>query len=296
MSKQNKALLFALLAVLFWSTVAVAFKTGLKTFHYIHFLFISIAISVLVAFFTLLIQRKLKLLTRISKRDLLIGVFGGMLNPFLYYLMLFKAYSILPAQIAQALNYTWPIVLVLMSVPFLGQKLNLKGFATLLVGFAGVYLIAAQGQPWPLQPAEPFGVILAISTSVIWAGFWIINTKSAVDPVVNLFLNFSTGFLLTLPLALAIPWNYHIPNLAWAAVLYSGFFEMGITFVIWLTAMKLTERTDKISNYVFLSPFISLFFIRLVLKEHIYLTTLIGLVLIISSIFLNRWVNKKVLK
>jgi len=183
-------------------------------------------------------------------------------------------------------------VLVLMSVPFLGQKLNLKGLSTLLVGFAGVYLIAAQGQPWPLQPAEPFGVILAISTSVIWAGFWIINTKSAVDPVVNLFLNFSTGFLLSIPLALIIPWDYHVPMIAWAAVLYSGFFEMGITFVIWLTAMKLTERTDKISNYVFLSPFISLFFIRMVLKEHIYLTTL----LIISSIFLNRWVNKKAIK
>lgn len=293
MQKQTKALLFALLAILFWSTVAVPFKLGLEHFHYIHFLFVTISIAVVVSFITLLVQKKISLLSKLTKKDFLLGITGGVLNPFLYYLMLFKAYSILPAQIAQALNYTWPIMLVLLSIPFLGQHITIKGFGTLLIGFLGVYLIASQGQPWPMQPAEPFGVILAISTSVIWAGFWIINTKSQVDAGVNLFLNFSTGWILTLPLAILVSWNYDIPLKSWLAVSYAGVFEMGITFVIWLTAMKLTERTDKISNYVFLSPFLSLFFIRLFLNEHIYLTTLFGLILIIVSIFLNRWISKR---
>ncbi len=293
MKQQNKALLFALTAILFWSTVAVPFKIGLAHFHFVHFLFITVSIAVLVSFSTLVFQKKIGLLLILSKRDLRIGIIGGFLNPFLYYLMLFKAYSLLPAQIAQALNYTWPIMLVLLSAPFLGQKLNLKGFSVLLIGFFGVYLIASQDQPWPLQPAEPFGVILAISTSIVWAGFWIINTKSSVDATVNLFINFVTSWILTLPLAIYVSWNYSIPLSSWLAVVYSGIFEMGITFVIWLTAMKLTSRTDKISNYVFLSPFLSLFFIHLFLKESIYYTTIIGLVLIISSIFLNRFFTKK---
>jgi len=293
MKNQNKAYLFAFIAILLWSTVAVPFKIGLRHFHYVHFLFITIFIAVLISFGTLIIQNKLNLLKKLSKKEWIWAVIAGFINPFLYYLMLFKAYSILPAQIAQALNYTWPIMLVLLSVPFLGQKLNAKGFGALLIGFAGVYLIASQGHPWPLQPSEPIGVLLAVSSSIVWASFWIINTKLKSDSVVNLFINFSVGLILTLPLAMLIPFDYSVPVVAWIAVVYVGIFEMGITFVIWLIAMKLTERTDNISNYVYLSPFLSLLFIYLILHEKIHFTTLIGLSLIVASIFLNRYFSKK---
>jgi drug/metabolite transporter (DMT)-like permease len=247
---------------------------------------------VMVSFLNLLLQKKLSLFKSLSIKDLMIGIAGGFLNPFLYYLILFKAYSILPAQIAQALNYTWPIILVLLSIPFLGQKLKLKSLATLLLGFIGVYLIASQGNPWQIKLSEPFGVTLAIGSSVVWAGFWIINTRSTLDSSLNLFLNFTSGLLFTLPLLLFFPLDYHVPAIGWIAVTYAGIFEMGITFVLWLTALKLTSRTDKISNYVYLSPFLSLFFIHLVLKEHIHFTTFIGLSLIVVSIFANRWTNK----
>ena len=293
MNNQKKAYLFAFAAILLWSTVAVPFKIGLQYFHYVHFLLITIFIAVCVAFIALIIQKKLNLLKTLNRQQWFWAIVAGFINPFLYYLMLFKAYSILPAQIAQALNYTWPIMLVLLSIPFLGQKINGKGFASLLLGFFGVYLIASQGNPWPLQPSEPFGVVLAISSSVVWASFWLINTKLKADSVVNLFINFLVGLILTLPLALWVPSNYTVPMVGWMAVVYVGIFEMGFTFIIWLSAMKLTERTDKISNYVFLSPFMSLLFIYLILHEGIYFTTLAGLLLIISSIFLTRYFGKK---
>ncbi|HAM97435.1 MAG TPA: EamA family transporter [Marinilabiliales bacterium] len=289
MKNNSKAIFFALLSVLLWSTVAVPFKIGLSHFHYIHFVFITITIAVLVSFVALLLQKKLKLLRILTRKELQLSVFGGFLNPFLYYLILFKAYSILPAQIAQALNYTWPIMLVLLSVPFLGQKLKLKSMATLLLGFMGVYFIASQGQPWPLKPAQPFGVMLAIGSSVIWASFWIINTKSVLDVSLNLFLNFCTGWVLTVPLLFLIPLPANIPIIGWSAAVYSGVFEMGITFIVWLMALKLADRSDTISNFVFLSPFMSLFFIYLILHEQIYLTTLLGLGLIIAAIFIDKW-------
>lgn len=285
MIKQTKALLFALVAIFFWSTVAVPFKLGLQDFHYLHFLFITITIAVVVSFLAILGQGKLGALKNVTKKQWIRGIAGGFLNPFLYYLMLFKAYAILPAQIAQALNYTWPIMLVILSVPFLGQKLNLKSLGSLFIGFLGVYLIASEGSPWPLQPSNPWGVVLAISTSLVWAIYWLINTKSDIDAILNLFINFSTGWLLTLPLALMVSHTYLVSTKSWLAVIYAGIFEMGLTFVIWLTAMRLTSRTDKISNYVFLSPFLSLIFIRLFLHETIYITTVVGLVCIVISVF-----------
>ena len=38
---------------------------------------------------------------------------AGLINPCIYYLLLFQAYDRLLAQQALALNYTWPIVLVI---------------------------------------------------------------------------------------------------------------------------------------------------------------------------------------
>lgn len=293
MKNQKKAYLLAFTAILLWSTVAVPFKIGLKYFHYVHFLAISIAVSFVVLLCTVIFSGKARAIQQLKLKQWKWLVFGGIINPFLYYLMLFKAYSILPAQIAQALNYTWPIMLVLLSVPFLKQSLQAKSLGILLIGFVGVYLIASQGQPWPLQPSEPIGVIIAIATSVVWAVFWIINTKVDTDGVISLFVNFSVGLLLIIPLALAVPFNYEVGVEGWIAVFYTGFFEMGITFIIWLAAMRYTERTDRISNYVFLSPFMSLFFIYLILNERIFATTFLGLALIIASIFLNRFYGSK---
>ena len=59
----------------------------------------------------------------------------GLLNPFLYYLVLFKAYALLPAQQAQPLNYTWAITLSLLAVPLLKQQVRWQEWLALLVSY-----------------------------------------------------------------------------------------------------------------------------------------------------------------
>ena len=113
MEKQKQAYTYAVTAVLFWSTMASAFKVSLRHLDFLDLLFFSSIASVLILFLILLIQNKLSLLKGYSGKDYLRSVMLGFLNPFLYYVVLFKAYSLLPAQEAQPLNYTWSIVLVL---------------------------------------------------------------------------------------------------------------------------------------------------------------------------------------
>ncbi len=280
----KKALSFALVSVGLWSTVAVSFKFALAELHFIHFLFVAVSTALIISVVSLLASGKWRLWKTLKREQWAVGVLGGFLNPFLYYLMLFKAYAILPAQIAQALNYAWPIMLVLLSVPFLGQKLRWNSFLSLLPGFVGVYFIASEGSPWPLQPAEPWGLVIALLSSVVWAGYWLLNKRVQMDAMVGLTLNFASGWVLILPLLFFVPLPVELSAKAGLAALYAGVFEMGLTFLIWLKALRFSSRTDKISNYVFLSPFISLFFIHFVLGEHIYFTTLLGLAMIVASV------------
>jgi drug/metabolite transporter (DMT)-like permease len=83
----------------------------------------------------------------------------------------------------------------------------------------------------------------------------------------------------------------HLPNKSWPAV-YLGIFEMGIPFIFWLKALQLAKYPDRIANAIYLTPFISLIIIHIVLGEKIYPTSVIGLVLIITGIIVQK-INHK---
>ena len=67
---------------------------------------------------------------------------------------------------------------------------------------------------------------------------------------------------------------------------------MGITFVLWLKALKFSATTAKVSNLIYLSPFLSLVFIRFIVGETILLSTLTGLVFIVGGILLQQYIKR----
>ncbi len=83
------------------------------------------------------------------------------------------------------------------------------------------------------------------------------------------------------------PWR-QITTQGWVAVTYVGLFEMGITFVLWLNALKNTNNTARISNLIFASPFISLLLLATIIGEEIHPSTLMGLVLIIIGLVIQQ--------
>ncbi|QGY43900.1 EamA family transporter [Maribellus comscasis] len=288
MKSIEKAYLFAGLSVFFWSTVATSFKLALRGYDFIQLVFYISAVSVLFLFVFIVVQGKLNLIFKQSRKKWLTSMGMGALNPLIYYLVLFKAYSLLPAQIAQPINMVWPIVLALLSVPFLKQKIGWVSFAALFISFTGVVFISSQGGIEGFKQVNVTGVILALITSVLWAIYWILNVRDKRDEVVKLFLNYFFGLLyLTVAVVLFSDFEMELNPSFWAAV-YSGIFEVGITYVLWLKAMNLTTSNAKIGNLVFLAPFISLIFIHFILKEIIYITTFIGLVFIVAGIFVQQ--------
>ena len=293
MKNQSKAYIYAGLTILFWGTSASAFKIGLRHIDYFQLLFIATTTAVLFLFFILLYQKKLILIKQLSIKDYSHSIILGFLNPFLYYTVLFIAYTLLPAQIAQPLNFVWPIILVLLSVPFLKQKLNLKSILALLLSFLGVVIISSEGNIANMKFSNPLGVFLALSSSVIWALFWVFNIKDKRDEILKLFLNFLFA-LVFVTLATLIFSEIKLVSIeGLLAGVYIGLFEMGITFVLWLKALKLVGRTDKISNLIYLTPFCSLVFISIILGEKIFITTLFGLILIISGILIQQAKQEK---
>ncbi len=283
----KKEYIYGLLAIFFWSTAATAFKIALKNIDFIQLLFYSSFISFIILLITLLVQNKFQEIFCFSAKQYATSALVSVLNPFGYYLILLKAYSILPAQIAQPLNYTWPIMLVILSVPFLHQKMTFKNIAAVFISFCGVFVISSQGNIGNFHFTNPFGVALASGSSVVWAMYWIFNVRDKRDEIIKLFFNFLFGTIYIGISVLLFSSFYIKSSEVVLPVIWVGCFEMGFTFVLWLKALQLSKNNAKISNLVFLSPFLSLLFIHLILGEQIYFTTLIGLVIIILGIIVN---------
>jgi len=291
---QSRAYFLALLTVLFWSTVATAFKIALRNLNSIQLLLIANSTSFLIYSLILLLRNKKTSIIPISRKEIALSAFQGFLNPFGYYLVLFRAYSILPAQIAQPVNFIWPVVLMLLSAPLLKQPIRLTGLLALFISFAGVLILSSQGNIRHFRVNEPAGIALAFSSSVIWSLFWILNLRDKRDDLIKLFMSSFFSLILIFILAFATGNLTATGTRPLLAAIYIGIFEMGITFVIWLKALQLSESTVKISNLVYLTPFISLIFIHSILKEKLYFTSVIGLCLIIAGIMIQHIKNDPV--
>ncbi|MGC3835525.1 DMT family transporter [Moritella viscosa] len=280
MKNQKKAMLLGLITVLLWSTVASAFKITLSHFAPIKMVLIASLTSILLLLGIAYQQKKLHLLKQYFVKQPLFYLTLGVINPLLYYLVLFKAYDLLPASQAQALNYTWAITLTLLSVPFLGQKIRKKDWVAILFSYTGALIIATKGDLLGLNFESPLGVVFALLSTLIWASYWIINAKNNNDPIISLLL----GFLLSLPFT-----HFNFSSIEGIlGAIYIGLFEMGISFILWLMAIKLATNTAQVSNLIFISPFISLFLLSAIVGEKIHPSTFIGLVTIIIGLAIQQ--------
>ncbi|MFC1898527.1 DMT family transporter [Candidatus Cloacimonadota bacterium] len=286
MLDQKKAYLLAGFAILFWSTSASAFKITLRYLSTLELLVYSSFTAASALFIFLLKQKRLHLISEYSAKDYLHSLILGFLNPFFYYIILFKAYTLLPGQMAQPLNFIWPLMIVLLSIPLLKQKIRFISILAIFISFFGVIIISTKGNLTTLNFENPLGVFLALFSSIIWAVFFIMNVRDKRDEICKLFLSFAFGFLFTF---IIFAFNFKLPDLnGLLGAIYIGLFEMGITFVIWVKALKLSRTTAQVNNMIYVTPFLALVFLNIFTNEKILTSTIFGLIFIISGIVIQR--------
>ena len=294
MKKNTHSILLALAAVLSWSTVATAFKVALTYLTHFEMLLIASLTSVLIFTIVLTFQHKWELVKQLNGKQWKELAFQGFLNPAAYYLILFKAYDMLPAQVAQPVNYAWPIVLLILLAVFAKQPIPSKKYIGMIISMSGVVMISLGTGQLSGMSVPITGVLLAAFSAFFWAGYWIVNNKHkhSVDAMVSLFGSFVCGSLY---LIVCIPiFGFSVPNLnGLLAGMYVGGFEMAIPFICFGIAMRITSNPTLINQLCYLSPFLSLFFIAMVLHEPIVITTYIGLTLIVAGIVFNEYFVKK---
>lgn len=278
--------------VLAWATVASAFKIALSEIGVPKLLLISSFTALVIFGVDILIKKKVGELVNVFRQPKTLFKYGlmGMLNPVLYYIVLFMAYSMLPAMVAQPLNYSWQILLILLAVPMLGAKVSRRQVAGLVVSFGGIVLISMRAGGGDLASGSILGIVLALMSAIVWATYWTLNSKdeAQIYSSARLFV----AFLFAMPVLViycGVDEGFDMPSMkSILSAVYVGCLEMGITFILWSKALEMATSRAAVTSLTYLSPVISLFILHFVVGEDIRVGSIIGLLLIIAGIvFVN---------
>ncbi|PXV62333.1 threonine/homoserine efflux transporter RhtA [Dysgonomonas alginatilytica] len=290
--ENNKALLYTTIAVLSWSTVATMFKMALRHFSHFEMLLVASLTALIIFGIVMTIQKKWTDLGKVPARQWEWFALVGLVNPVAYYLVLFKAYALLPAQIAQPINYSWPIILLILLAIFAHKPIPKVKYAGMFLSLSGVALISLLSGGIGGQSLPMAGLLLALLSACLWALYWIINNlNKAVDGTIALFLSFLFGSVYLLIASVFVGINLSSAQGLLSSI-YVGIFEMGIPFVFFGLAIRKTNNPALINQMCYLSPFLSLFLIHIILGEQIYFTTYLGLFLIVFGIVFNEYLAK----
>ncbi len=297
---QTKALALGIGTVLMWSTVSSIFKLALNSINAMQLIALALSIASLFLGSYIVYTGKWRILKKLSRADILNILLQGFLL-FAYYFFLFTGYENLPAQIAQPINSTWAFVLVFINAWLVKEMLTKVEFLGMFLAYTGTVIIGIGGARSEsfMEQVSIFGIISIVISTFFMAIYWIVNNKCKASHSISLWGGFAVSAILAnIVLVVQSLMGYNLnwevlQNQTFFAVVYLALFEWGLPFTTWTLALKLTTSVTTMGTLSFFNPFLSLIWISIILDEPILITTIIGLVFIVTGMMTQQKFKRK---
>lgn len=274
--------LLFLFLVLIWGSSWPVMKSGLSyvsplnlTFH--RFLLGSLVLSPLLIFLRKNIPRDKETLLKLLLLGIIYAFQIASINMGLAYEK---------SGVSAMITYTQPLFVFCLAVPFLREKTETSKILGVLIGFCGVAALSVRNLS-SFESFSQFGFLLIIG-AFLWALTTVYYKKllTHVDPLVSSVMQLVVGtgllvFLSSTVEGLSFPFvrSYML------AILYVSIFTTATGLILWIFLLR-EEDATVLSSSSFIIPIVALFFGWLLLGECIELRSILGIVLIITGVYL----------
>src|SRR3989344_2445150 len=283
--KINKGYLYASLASLLWASTAAVSKLLLAHLDNLQVLFFSTLFASISLLIISLVQGKFAVIKTYTLKDYGIFALMGFIGVFLYRFFLQAALLLMPAQEAFIINYTWPIMVVIFAWIILKEKMTWKKVVALLMSFIGVIIVTTKGD-FSILNFSIGGVFFALAGAVVYGFYSVLGKRQTYEKFTSTTFFYIFSFIFS---TIALLLFSSVPSLSlnqFGGLLWLGIFPSGLAFVFWLLALKHGDTT-KISNLIFMTPFLSLIYIYFLLGEKILVSSMVGLIVIVVGILIQ---------
>ncbi|MBP8157799.1 MAG: EamA family transporter [Flavobacterium sp.] len=199
-----------------------------------------------------------------------------------------------PSGLTSILSALSPLVVFLGGTMIGQQKLTIKGFLGVILGFLGVVFIFRDGLGDILDPNYKTGILFLSIAILAWSAGTVYtkkHTHKSNNIALNLFYQFSIAAVIQFVLALIL--NPNVDFNAWSArsifaTLYLSVFGSVIAFFAYHYALKRVTATQiSVLNYI--NTIIAVFLGWLLLDEKITFDFVIATALIILGVFITNY-------
>ncbi|HGN1707239.1 TPA: DMT family transporter [Providencia rettgeri] len=274
--------MYAFTCVLIWSFIPIVSRFGQEGMDSFQFLFWSNLISAIAV--TIVALRSGYKITKlfILPRRILSKVFVLGFLDCLFYLLLYYGYSIENGIAVLVIQYSWPLIIILLSVVLLKDKLANRQIVGIVIGFIAVIITFTKGQLTQLHVENPTALLLVFSGAFCFALMSVFSRQYSIDPYISTVWLFIFSTLTSFVLLLLFS-EIQLPSkAAFWPTLINGILINGISYILWFKAMN-TGHSAKIASVVFLSPVLSVLWLVLIFSDPFEVSYIIGVLLVITS-------------
>ena len=250
---------YAGITILFWSLAFVLTRLLLQTFSAFSLGFLRYAVASC-ALVVIVLTAKI---APPNMADLKWFLLSGFFGFFLYMITFNKGIETVTAATSSVVIATAPVITALLAGLIYKEKLSAIQWTATAVEFSGVALLTLMNQVFSLNSGLVWLLLAALSLGI----YNLLQrklTKSYSGLQAATYSIFSGTIMLAVFLPAAVSEVHAVPPIQLLYIVILGIFSSAIAYVTWAQALKKATRTSSVSNYMFITPF---------------LTTLLGFVL-----------------
>ena len=288
---EKKQIVYAVLTVFLWATMAPAVKLMQDSVPTTEVLFLAGLFSVVFLLGRLIANGKVKEYRTFGAQNYKVVLGLGFLGFFVYEFLYYFGIAQLTASTACILNYLWPVMLVLFSCLILKEPFTTRKVIAMVASFLGVVVLSAGGNDQ--YGAHPMlGIVGCIVAAVSYGLFSVLNKREDLDQDLCMPIYWGVTMVSGL-IAGFVEGGWTMPDLkTWLILAWLGVMANAVGYLIWAIALNDSKNSARIANFAFLVPVLSMLLSALILREQIHWNGIAALVLILGGILYQSYEKK----
>ena len=289
---EKKQIVYAVLTVFLWATMAPAVKLMQDSVPTTEVLFLAGVFSVVFLLGRLIANGKVKEYRTFGAQNYKVVLGLGFLGFFVYEFLYYFGIAQLTASTACILNYLWPIMLVLFSCLILKEPFTTRKVLAMVASFLGVVVLSAGGNDqYGEHPV--LGIVGCIVAAVSYGLFSVLNKREDLDQDLCMPIYWGVTMVSGL-IAGFVEGGWTMPDWkTWLILAWLGIMANAVGYLIWAIALNDSKNSARIANFAFLVPVLSMLLSALILREQIHWNGIAALVLILGGILYQSAEKKK---
>ncbi|MCG2842315.1 DMT family transporter [Sandaracinobacter sp. RS1-74] len=214
----------------------------------------------------------------------------GALNFSIFWSMLFVSAYRLPGGVAATVGAVQPLIVIFLAAAMLGNRIRPASVLAAMIGLGGVALLVLT----PQAALDPVGIAAGLAGAVSMAFGTVLTRKW--QPTVSLLTftawQLTAGGLLLMPMALLVEPTVPVPTIPnLLGLFWLGLIGAALTYILWFRGIA---RLDSavVSSLGFLSPVTAVLLGWSFLGQTLTALQIVGVVLVIGSIWLGQRPNR----